>query len=163
CIPFRRPVESHLYLPGSGPLPSDRAPTCLCPPAACPLPARRPAVQGSSDEIAPREDAPPCPPARPARSRPWSCSRPRPPCRPRRTPPAPPPPPRRPCPPPLHLVGGRQPRSVKPAWPDQPKLQVDAVYEPVVLGKRLFVGSSCFDSVTAYDTESGKELWCFHA
>ncbi len=53
--------------------------------------------------------------------------------------------------------------ALKPAWPDQAKLQVDAAYEPVVLGKRMFVGSSHSDSVTAYDTDTGKELWHFHA
>jgi outer membrane protein assembly factor BamB len=65
-------------------------------------------------------------------------------------------------PPRLQLQWVRSLPPLKPAWPDQPKLQVDTVYEPVVLGKRLFVGSSCFDSVTAYDIESGKELWRFH-
>jgi outer membrane protein assembly factor BamB len=50
-----------------------------------------------------------------------------------------------------------------PAWPDQPKMQFDAAYEPVVADQRLFVGSSHDDSVTAYDTRSGKELWTFFA
>ena len=49
------------------------------------------------------------------------------------------------------------------AWPDQPKLQADAVYQPVVLGQRLFVGSSRHDTLTAYDTNTGRELWRFHA
>ncbi|MFM7071007.1 MAG: hypothetical protein ACKO38_04325, partial [Planctomycetota bacterium] len=52
---------------------------------------------------------------------------------------------------------------LQPAWPDQPKMQLDSVYEPVVLGRRLFVGSSHDDSLTAYDTRSGRELWRFHA
>ncbi|MFM7074108.1 MAG: PQQ-binding-like beta-propeller repeat protein [Planctomycetota bacterium] len=52
---------------------------------------------------------------------------------------------------------------LQPAWPDQPKMQLDSVYEPVVLGQRLFVGSSHDDSLTAYDTRSGRELWRFHA
>src|SRR5262245_51627536 len=63
----------------------------------------------------------------------------------------------------LHLQWVRQLPTLTPAWPDQPKLQVDAVYEPVVLGKRMFIGSSVFDTATAYDTESGKELWRHHA
>lgn len=62
----------------------------------------------------------------------------------------------------LHLQWVRSLPPLKPAWPDQPKLQVDTVYEPVVLGKRIFVGSSCFDTVSAYDTDSGKEEWRFH-
>ena len=42
-----------------------------------------------------------------------------------------------------------------PAWPStQDKLQFDRLYEPVVLGKRLFVPSMISDKVTAYDTET---------
>ena len=63
----------------------------------------------------------------------------------------------------LHLQWVRQLPPLAPAWPDQPKLQADAVYEPVVLGKRLFVGSSRHDTLTAYHTDSGRELWHFHA
>src|SRR5262245_39049771 len=48
------------------------------------------------------------------------------------------------------------------AWPDQPAMQLDTVYEPIVLGQRLLVGSSVHDTVTAYDTDTGKELWRFH-
>src|SRR5262249_8430907 len=66
-------------------------------------------------------------------------------------------------PPPLRLQWVRRRPPLEPAWPDQPKLQVDAVYEPVVLGKRLFVGSSRFDCLAAYDTDSGRELWRFRA
>lgn len=53
--------------------------------------------------------------------------------------------------------------ALQPAWPDQAKMQLDSVYEPIVLGQRLFVGSSYDDSLTAYDTRSGRELWRFHA
>jgi len=50
-----------------------------------------------------------------------------------------------------------------PAWPStQDKLQFDRLYEPVVLGKRLFVPSMISDKVTAYDTETSKELWSFY-
>lgn len=48
---------------------------------------------------------------------------------------------------------------LKPAWPDQPKMQFDVAYEPIVVGQRLIVGSSFDDSITAYDTRTGKELW----
>ena len=53
----------------------------------------------------------------------------------------------------LHLQWVREFPALQPAWPDQPKLQIDAVYEPVVLGKRLFLGSSSSDTLTAFDTE----------
>ncbi|HZN32364.1 MAG TPA: PQQ-binding-like beta-propeller repeat protein, partial [Pirellulaceae bacterium] len=52
---------------------------------------------------------------------------------------------------------------LKPAWPDQAKMQFDAAYEPVAAGQRLFVGSSFDNTVTAYDTRSGRELWTFFA
>jgi outer membrane protein assembly factor BamB len=62
----------------------------------------------------------------------------------------------------LHWV--RQLPAAQPAWgKDQAKLQFDAAPQPVVMGKRLFVPSSANDSVTAYHTETGKELWRFHA
>ena len=52
----------------------------------------------------------------------------------------------------------------RPAWPaSQYKLQFDVSYEPVVAGKRLFVGSMVTDTVTAYDTETGKQVWRFYA
>jgi len=52
----------------------------------------------------------------------------------------------------------------RPAWPkNQRKLQFDASYEPVVMGKSLFVPSMVNDSVTAYDTASGMERWRFFA
>src|SRR5262245_27661566 len=50
---------------------------------------------------------------------------------------------------------------LKPAWPDQPNLQFDAAYEPVVAGKMLYVGSSREDSVVAFDTAGGAEKWRF--
>lgn len=56
----------------------------------------------------------------------------------------------------------RLPR-LKPAWPDQPKMQFDAFYEPIVAGQMLFVGSSFDNSVTAYETRTGKEVWHFFA
>ncbi len=49
------------------------------------------------------------------------------------------------------------------AWPaDQEKLQFDRLYEPVLAGKRLFVASMVTDKLTAFDTDSGKELWRFY-
>lgn len=61
----------------------------------------------------------------------------------------------------LHLQWTRQYPALRPAWPDQPKMQFDAAYEPIVLGKTLFVGSPCHDCVTALDTRTGEQKWRF--
>jgi len=59
----------------------------------------------------------------------------------------------------LHLLWTRElPRPV-PAWPDMPLLGFDAAYEPIVAGSRVFVASMLTDSVTAYDADTGTELW----
>ena len=50
---------------------------------------------------------------------------------------------------------------LRPGWPDQPRVQLDALYEPVVLGRTLFVPSARHDGVTAYDTRSGAERWTY--
>jgi outer membrane protein assembly factor BamB len=63
----------------------------------------------------------------------------------------------------LHLQWIRVYPPLTPAWPDQPKLQFDAAYEPVVAGKSLFVASSRTDSVTALDIATGAERWRFFA
>ncbi len=64
----------------------------------------------------------------------------------------------------LHLHWFRQLPTPDPAWgPRQRSLQFDASYEPVVMGRSLFVGSMVSDSVTAYDTETGAEKWRFYA
>jgi len=63
----------------------------------------------------------------------------------------------------LHLHWVRELPALKTAWPDQAKMQFDAAYEPIVIGKTLFVGSSRWDCVTAYDTASGAEKWRFFA
>ncbi len=51
---------------------------------------------------------------------------------------------------------------LEPAFRDV-RLQFDKGYEPVILGKRLFVASSREDSVIALDTETGERLWRFFA
>jgi len=57
----------------------------------------------------------------------------------------------------------RLPR-LEQAWPDQgSRIDYDRCYQPIVLGKTLFVGSSVTDSVTAYDTETGVMKWRFFA
>jgi len=61
----------------------------------------------------------------------------------------------------LQLLWVRELPKLKPAFRTK-RLQFDASYEPVVLGKTMFVGSSFNDSVTALDTETGRERWRFY-
>ncbi len=64
----------------------------------------------------------------------------------------------------LHLQWVRQLPAAAPAWPkSQQKLQFDLAPQPVVVGTRIFVPSSSTDSVTAYDTRTGRALWRFFA
>ena len=49
------------------------------------------------------------------------------------------------------------------AWPNQPQLQFDVGYQPVVAGGIMFVASSANDSVTAYELKTGKQRWRFFA
>jgi len=63
----------------------------------------------------------------------------------------------------LHLQWVREYPPLKPAWPDQSRMQFDAAYEPVVLGTLMFVPSPASDSVTALDTRTGAEKWRFFA
>ena len=64
----------------------------------------------------------------------------------------------------LTLRWVRQLPKPEKAWPNpQYMLHFDRSYEPVVKGKRLFVGSMVRDRMTAYDTETGEETWRFYA
>jgi PQQ-like domain len=63
----------------------------------------------------------------------------------------------------LHLQWVRPLPRRRVAWPNETRLQFDASYEPVVLGKRMFVASSTDGSVTAIDTESGNQIWQFYS
>jgi outer membrane protein assembly factor BamB len=63
----------------------------------------------------------------------------------------------------LALQWSREMPSLEPGWPDQPRMQMDAIYEPVVAGRTMVVSSSRNDGVTAYDTRSGAEKWTFFA
>ena len=64
----------------------------------------------------------------------------------------------------LHLQWTRRLPLPTPAWPStQPKLDFDLAPEPVVADGRIFVPHSTTDTVTAYDTGSGEELWRFYA
>jgi outer membrane protein assembly factor BamB len=62
---------------------------------------------------------------------------------------------------PLQVVWSRQLPLPRPAF-EHPRLQFDLADEPVVAGKRLFVGSSRTDRLLALDTETGRELWSFY-
>ncbi|MCP4640774.1 MAG: PQQ-binding-like beta-propeller repeat protein, partial [bacterium] len=65
-------------------------------------------------------------------------------------------------PPELNLQWTRELPKPLRAWPNEPRLHFDASYHPVVMGKRLFVGSPNDGSVTAYHTETGEEQWRFY-
>jgi len=62
----------------------------------------------------------------------------------------------------LHLQWIRHLPPPKPAWPKYPRLCFDGCYEPVVLGKTMFVPSMVTDSVTALDTATGERRWIFY-
>lgn len=64
----------------------------------------------------------------------------------------------------LHLQWSRQLPEAAPAWPTtQGKLQFDIQAEPVVMGEQIFVPSSKYDSITAFSTRTGEQLWRFFA
>ncbi|MCF7973221.1 MAG: PQQ-binding-like beta-propeller repeat protein [Phycisphaerae bacterium] len=63
----------------------------------------------------------------------------------------------------LQLQWVRQLPRPHAAWPiSQHKLQFDRSYEPMVMGKLIFVPSMVSDNVTAFDTETGQESWRFY-
>ncbi len=64
----------------------------------------------------------------------------------------------------LHLLWVRQYPPLRPAFWQvrQERVQFDLGYEPVVLGKTMFLGSSRNDRITALDTETGREKWRFY-
>jgi len=66
----------------------------------------------------------------------------------------------------LYLEWERQYTPRTPAWEDplnRDLMPYDRVFEPVVMGKRLFAGFNDADKMVALDTESGEELWAFYA
>ncbi|MFZ2639952.1 MAG: PQQ-binding-like beta-propeller repeat protein [Verrucomicrobiia bacterium] len=65
----------------------------------------------------------------------------------------------------LHLQWMREYPPLKPAFWQvrQERVQFDLGYEPVVMGRTMFVASSRNDSVTALDAETGAEKWRFYA
>lgn len=64
---------------------------------------------------------------------------------------------------PLHLQWSIAYPRPRPAWPDQPKLQFDAAYQPVIANELALVASAQSDSVTALDLHDGAERWRFVA
>lgn len=64
----------------------------------------------------------------------------------------------------LHLQWVRQYPPLQPAFWQvrQERVQFDLGYEPVVLAKTMFLGSSQNDRITALDTETGREVWRFY-
>ena len=65
----------------------------------------------------------------------------------------------------LNLQWTRQYRPLKQAWEEainQDRMPYDRVYEPVVMGKLMFIGFNDSDKVIALDTDTGKEVWRFY-
>jgi outer membrane protein assembly factor BamB len=67
-----------------------------------------------------------------------------------------------PLPAPLLLQWVRELPIPRPTYREA-RLQFDAGYEPVVLGKTMFVASSQTESVLALETDTGNERWEFFA
>ncbi len=59
----------------------------------------------------------------------------------------------------LELRWTRTMPAPRPAFPQEYRLAYDTSYEPVVLGKTIFVPSMVTDSVTALDTDTGQVRW----
>lgn len=61
------------------------------------------------------------------------------------------------------LLWSRKLPPVRPAWPmaNDERSGFDSSYEPVAMGRLLFIGSPNKGSVTAYDTATGEEKWKF--
>lgn len=68
-------------------------------------------------------------------------------------------------PPQLHLQWTRHYSPRVQVWDDPLNLDLmsyDRVFEPVVLGERVFIGFNDTDKVVALDLRTGKELWTFY-
>jgi outer membrane protein assembly factor BamB len=62
----------------------------------------------------------------------------------------------------LHLQWVRELPKPAPAWSEeQYKLQFDRSYEPVVMGKQIFVPSMVSDKIEAFNTDTGERNWQF--
>lgn len=66
----------------------------------------------------------------------------------------------------LHLEWTRQYAARVPVWDDplnQDLMPYDRVFEPVVLGHRMFLGFNDSDKLVALDTRSGRVVWTFYS
>jgi outer membrane protein assembly factor BamB len=63
----------------------------------------------------------------------------------------------------LHLQWTLRLPKLKPAWPEDVRLQFDASYEPIIVGDAMFLSSGQNDSVSAYNLTTGKRKWRFFA
>ncbi len=66
----------------------------------------------------------------------------------------------------LHLQWIREYPALEPAWEDpvnRDRMPFDRLYEPIVVGSTLLVGSNRSDRLTALDTRTGEERWRFYA
>ncbi len=61
----------------------------------------------------------------------------------------------------LHLRWSRKLVPQKAAWPDQPRVRGDGVYQPIVIGDRIVLTSSSDNSVVAFGTADGSCAWEF--
>jgi len=62
----------------------------------------------------------------------------------------------------LQLQWTRELPAYQQAWPNEPRLNFDASYEPIVMGGGLFLGSPLDGSVRAFSTQTGDEQWRFY-
>jgi outer membrane protein assembly factor BamB len=65
----------------------------------------------------------------------------------------------------LQLAWVREYSPRQPVWDDplnQDLLTFDTLFEPVVLGERMFLGFNDRDKLVALDTRTGRELWTFY-
>ncbi|MDA1143176.1 MAG: PQQ-binding-like beta-propeller repeat protein [Planctomycetota bacterium] len=65
----------------------------------------------------------------------------------------------------LHLAWVTHYSARTPVWDDplnQDLMPYDEIFEPVVLGKTMFIGFNDSDKVVALDTETGEEKWSFY-
>ncbi|MBN1465252.1 PQQ-binding-like beta-propeller repeat protein, partial [candidate division KSB1 bacterium] len=65
----------------------------------------------------------------------------------------------------LELLWSRHDTQRQPVWDDplnQDLMQFDKVFEPIVLGKTLYMGFNDCDKVVALNTETGEERWAYY-
>ncbi|MFV2066257.1 MAG: PQQ-binding-like beta-propeller repeat protein [Pirellulales bacterium] len=63
----------------------------------------------------------------------------------------------------LSLAWWRDLRPNHVAWSEDPRLQFDATYEPIVVGDTMVVASARTDSIVAIDAGTGRQKWQFFA